>query len=87
MDSMPFPLGVRGCGAGKGNGSASNFEVITSEKAIDETNAGNYMLRNMGWQEGLHILYRQKEQFSDGVGYSWIDGLKNHANKQLLIQC
>ncbi|XP_077239414.1 asparagine synthetase [glutamine-hydrolyzing]-like [Tasmannia lanceolata] len=26
-----------------------------------------------------HILYRQKEQFSDGVGYSWIDGLKAHA--------
>ncbi|KAK9168104.1 hypothetical protein Syun_000244 [Stephania yunnanensis] len=26
-----------------------------------------------------HILYRQKEQFSDGVGYSWIDGLKTHA--------
>jgi len=25
------------------------------------------------------ILWRQKEQFSDGVGYSWIDGLKNHA--------
>ena len=22
------------------------------------------------------ILWRQKEQFSDGVGYSWIDGLK-----------
>ncbi|GFY80277.1 asparagine synthetase 3 [Actinidia rufa] len=22
----------------------------------------------------------QKEQFSDGVGYSWIDGLKDHAN-------
>ena len=21
------------------------------------------------------ILWRQKEQFSDGVGYSWIDGL------------
>uniref|UniRef100_A0A0D9WP36 Asparagine synthetase domain-containing protein n=1 Tax=Leersia perrieri TaxID=77586 RepID=A0A0D9WP36_9ORYZ len=28
-----------------------------------------------------HILYRQKEQFSDGVGYSWIDGLKDHANE------
>ncbi|KAK4407775.1 Asparagine synthetase [glutamine-hydrolyzing] [Sesamum angolense] len=27
-----------------------------------------------------HILYRQKEQFSDGVGYSWIDGLKAHAD-------
>ena len=22
------------------------------------------------------ILWRQKEQFSDGVGYSWIDGIK-----------
>ncbi|KAF1892517.1 hypothetical protein Lal_00010983 [Lupinus albus] len=30
-----------------------------------------------------HILYRQKEQFSDGVGYSWIDGLKEHANNQV----
>ncbi|PRQ48722.1 putative asparagine synthase (glutamine-hydrolyzing) [Rosa chinensis] len=29
-----------------------------------------------------HIMYRQKEQFSDGVGYSWIDCLKDHANKQ-----
>ncbi|EFP77391.2 asparagine synthetase [Puccinia graminis f. sp. tritici] len=27
------------------------------------------------------ILWRQKEQFSDGVGYSWIDGLKEHAEK------
>ena len=25
------------------------------------------------------ILWRQKEQFSDGVGYGWIDGLKAHA--------
>ncbi len=25
------------------------------------------------------ILRRQKEQFSDGVGYGWIDGLKAHA--------
>ena len=25
------------------------------------------------------VLWRQKEQFSDGVGYSWIDGLKDHA--------
>ncbi|KVI11888.1 hypothetical protein Ccrd_009690 [Cynara cardunculus var. scolymus] len=30
-----------------------------------------------------HILYRQKEQFSDGVGYSWIDGLKDHAELQV----
>ncbi|KAG8858521.1 asparagine synthetase [Tulasnella sp. 330] len=25
------------------------------------------------------ILWRQKEQFSDGVGYSWIDGIKDYA--------
>lgn len=28
-----------------------------------------------------HILWRQKEQFSDGVGYGWIDGLKDEAAK------
>ncbi len=25
------------------------------------------------------ILWRQKEQFSDGVGYGWIDALRQHA--------
>ncbi|KAB2065501.1 hypothetical protein ES319_A09G093200v1 [Gossypium barbadense] len=30
-----------------------------------------------------HILYRQKEQFSDGVGYSWIDGLKAHTARHV----
>jgi len=29
------------------------------------------------------ILWRQKEQFSDGVGYSWIDSLKNYAEQQV----
>ncbi len=29
------------------------------------------------------ILWRQKEQFSDGVGYSWIDGLKAHAESEV----
>lgn len=28
-----------------------------------------------------HILWRQKEQFSDGVGYGWIDALKDEAAK------
>ncbi len=27
------------------------------------------------------VLWRQKEQFSDGVGYDWVDGLKAHAAK------
>jgi asparagine synthase (glutamine-hydrolysing) len=29
------------------------------------------------------ILWRQKEQFSDGVGYGWIDGLVAHCNKMV----
>ena len=29
------------------------------------------------------ILWRQKEQFSDGVGYAWIDGLKAHATTRV----
>ena len=30
-----------------------------------------------------HILWRQKEQFSDGVGYGWIDGLRDYAESQV----
>jgi asparagine synthase (glutamine-hydrolysing) len=29
------------------------------------------------------ILWRQKEQFSDGVGYNWIDGLKEYINNNI----
>src|SRR5258706_16161456 len=29
------------------------------------------------------ILWRQKEQFSDGVGYGWIDSLKGHADSTI----
>ena len=29
------------------------------------------------------ILWRQKEQFSDGVGYSWIDSLRAHAAQEI----
>jgi len=32
------------------------------------------------------ILWRQKEQFSDGVGYSWIDSLKNFAEHEISDQ-
>lgn len=27
------------------------------------------------------LLWRQKEQFSDGVGYDWVNGLKEYAEK------
>ena len=29
------------------------------------------------------ILWRQKEQFSDGVGYNWIDSLKEYVNSEI----
>ena len=29
------------------------------------------------------VLWRQKEQFSDGVGYSWIDSLKEYAEAEI----
>lgn len=29
------------------------------------------------------VLWRQKEQFSDGVGYGWIDSLKEHAEAEI----
>jgi asparagine synthase (glutamine-hydrolysing) len=32
------------------------------------------------------IVWRQKEQFSDGVGYSWIDTLKEMADKEISDQ-
>ncbi|CAI0627026.1 unnamed protein product [Linum tenue] len=58
LDSMPFPPGVGGRGGGgmgDANVSAQSYEVITKEKAIDESNVGNRMLRNMGWHEGLGL--------------------------------
>lgn len=41
----------------------------------DEPNEKPYLPDN--------ILWRQKEQFSDGVGYGWIDGLKDTAEKMV----
>lgn len=32
------------------------------------------------------ILWRQKEQFSDGVGYGWIDALRDHAERMVSDQ-
>ncbi|KAK6256125.1 hypothetical protein SCA6_017430 [Theobroma cacao] len=53
-DPMPFPPGVGG-GRGVISDDVQSFEVITAEKAIDENNVGNRMLRNMGWHEGLGL--------------------------------
>uniref|UniRef100_A0A1D1YNU4 RNA-binding protein 5 n=1 Tax=Anthurium amnicola TaxID=1678845 RepID=A0A1D1YNU4_9ARAE len=51
IGAMPFPPGV-GRGTGDSLSSAPSYEVITADRAIDESNVGNRMLRSMGWQEG-----------------------------------
>lgn len=32
------------------------------------------------------VLWRQKEQFSDGVGYDWVDGLKDYAEEIVTVR-
>jgi asparagine synthase (glutamine-hydrolysing) len=55
--------------AGDGDGATSGSRRI--EKAVLREAFDGYLPKE--------ILWRQKEQFSDGVGYGWIDGLKAHA--------
>ncbi|MCW4018128.1 MAG: asparagine synthase B [Candidatus Bathyarchaeota archaeon] len=57
---------------------AMNFDP--KEKMCSDDKIEKYVLRKAF--EGYipdEILWRQKEQFSDGVGYGWIDYLKQHA--------
>ena len=62
---------------------AMNFDPIdkmTRDPKTGEPRMEKYCLRSAF--EGYlptEILWRQKEQFSDGVGYSWIDALKDFA--------
>ena len=51
-------------------------EKFILRKAFSEEVSGEKYLPD-------EILWRQKEQFSDGVGYSWIDGVKEHAENQI----
>lgn len=55
-----------------------------SHKLIRDGRMEKHVLRKAF--EGLipeAVLWRQKEQFSDGVGYSWIDSLKAHAEAEV----
>ena len=51
------------------------------EKMISNDKIEKYVLREaFNGYLPEEILWRQKEQFSDGVGYSWIDELKNYTD-------
>ena len=61
---------------------AMNFDP--ADKMCTDGKAEKYVLRKAF--EGLipdEVLWRQKEQFSDGVGYNWIDSLKANAEAQI----
>lgn len=54
---MPFPPGVGVRSTGETPPDSESYEVITADRALDENNVGNRILRNMGWQEGLVRLF------------------------------
>ena len=51
--------------------SGNRMEKYTLRKAFDDPEQP-YLPKD--------VLWRQKEQFSDGVGYGWIDSLKREAD-------
>mmetsp|Transcript_4497 Transcript_4497/g.7583 ORF Transcript_4497/g.7583 Transcript_4497/m.7583 type:complete len:584 (+) Transcript_4497:64-1815(+) len=64
------------------------MSIDPAEKMIDKSKGRieKYIVRKAFDDETdpylpKEVLWRQKEQFSDGVGYNWIDGLKEHAEK------
>lgn len=65
------------------------MRMDASFKMIDKTSSGAARMEKGVLREAFagylpeSILWRQKEQFSDGVGYGWIDGLKAHAATQV----
>jgi asparagine synthase (glutamine-hydrolysing) len=70
--AMAFDARHKMVGA-RGEGAASKGRLI--EKAVLREAFDGYLPES--------ILWRQKEQFSDGVGYGWIDGLKAHAESHV----
>ena len=65
------------------------MSVNPTEKLITTDRIEKYILRKAfdttdepGTKPYLpkNILWRQKEQFSDGVGYGWVDALKDNAD-------
>lgn len=60
--------------------------TIDAKYKMSDTRIEKYILRDAFDDKELsflpdEVLWRQKEQFSDGVGYSWINALQEHAEK------
>jgi len=65
---------VKMCKVRPGDENRGSIEKFIMRKAFD-TPENPYLPEE--------VLWRQKEQFSDGVGYGWIDGLKDEAQKMV----
>lgn len=73
--AMGFDVKQKMCKDEAGN---KRVEKWVLRKAFDIPAPRHYLPKS--------VLWRQKEQFSDGVGYSWIDSLKAHAEKSVTDQ-
>ncbi|KAJ1981654.1 asparagine synthetase [Dimargaris cristalligena] len=76
---------------------ATSMSIDPQQKVSDPTHMEKYIIRRAFDAEQLrldgaadttpylpdNILWRQKEQFSDGVGYSWIDSLRDLAERKV----
>ena len=60
------------------------MNIDPADKMCSDGKSEKYVLRKAF--EGIipdEVLWRQKEQFSDGVGYNWIDSLKANADEKV----
>ena len=60
------------------------MNINPKDKMINNDRIEKWVVRK-AFEEYLpkEVLWRQKEQFSDGVGYSWIDSLKELVSKEI----
>jgi len=60
------------------------MNINPKDKMINRDRIEKWVIRK-AFEEYLpdEVLWRQKEQFSDGVGYSWIDSLKDLVSKEI----
>ena len=60
------------------------MNINPKDKMINKDRIEKWVIRK-AFEEYLpdEVLWRQKEQFSDGVGYSWIDSLKDLVSKEI----
>lgn len=75
LDKTVVELGLKMPAILKRNKNIEKWILRSTFDVLDESGRPKYLPDE--------LLWRQKEQFSDGVGYNWIDKLKEVANKEV----